>query len=140
MAELTDFDCEDCGARAGAPCVYMMPPGPPYQIAFVMNRRKGYSWKYVTIPWSGVRPYTEDVKSCVASYRYLAESPQQLDDIELGMPKKFRKVGTPLEKIPGHTARVRAKYAWEKQAERLAMQEYLRSWLQEFGSIFEETK
>jgi hypothetical protein len=141
MAEAREFDCADCGARAGNPCVYMMPAGQPYSLAFWTKDSVSPSerWKYVEVPWSGVRPYAEDVRLAAKSYRYLAQWPDEdLDDIETKMPLKFRNVGKPLRAKEGHAARIRALYDWEQMTERQAMQQYLGEWLAEFGSIFEE--
>lgn len=144
MAALIDFNCADCDAKAGSPCVYVMPIGRPYSIAFALKQRYAEGrerWKYVEVPWSRRRPYIEDVQRFAADYRYMAEDPAEDLVIDLhSLPFKFRKVGLPLEKLAGHAARIRARYDWQWLTETQALQEYQREWFAKFGSIFEEAR
>jgi hypothetical protein len=131
------FRCDDCGAEPGQQCMLLPPTNKPfYQIARYSERLQ--DWMTHTIRWDPPRLMIDQIEELVRRTPRNESWNDEAEYVLSQVPEAYRRVGKPTLFL--HSARIRALSEWRKMNDRLAMQEYLREWLVEFGSIFKEDK
>lgn len=137
MVAPESFRCDECGAFPGQSCIYVWPNNvQPYSIDVYWDG----NWGQIPVVWDGYRPYREQILQMERWIRIGGRevewsiNPKSRSFQRSHLPSRYARVGTPTDRP--HNSRHRAVYDWELQAEYLALQEYLREWLEEFGDIF----